>query len=284
MANGWADLGAALAGGGAQSRDVYNETLESGARVASLLATAKIKRDEAMKREQFRDALTATGVAPEQANLLSTAFGAGYNPEQLSGYQSDQQEIGFHDQAASRAGAGDFTGANAALMGLADRPQDLAKVQGDTLLGNVFREGGMSMGPTEVGAAKMRADDALASQRQAHAGLYSTQSAAGGWKPGTSGPMDAQTKIDWIMAQANEKIAEGQTPEYVDAWVRNEMAESGISPEPVTGGLESALLGEAVVAPAVVAPQSNAPYPDGTRLKGKDGRNYVVVNGQPVPE
>ncbi|MFN7883011.1 MAG: hypothetical protein ACK5PF_08370, partial [bacterium] len=26
-----------------------------------------------------------------------------------------------------------------------------------------------------------------------------------------------------------------------------------------------------------------APYPDGTRLKGKDGKTYVVQNGKPVP-
>jgi len=29
--------------------------------------------------------------------------------------------------------------------------------------------------------------------------------------------------------------------------------------------------------------QSKSPYPEGTRLKGKDGRNYIVKNGAPVP-
>lgn len=32
------------------------------------------------------------------------------------------------------------------------------------------------------------------------------------------------------------------------------------------------------------APRNGAPYPDGTRLRGKDGRMYVVRNGVPVPE
>lgn len=30
--------------------------------------------------------------------------------------------------------------------------------------------------------------------------------------------------------------------------------------------------------------RNGAPYPDGTRLRGKDGRMYVVRNGVPVPE
>jgi hypothetical protein len=29
--------------------------------------------------------------------------------------------------------------------------------------------------------------------------------------------------------------------------------------------------------------QQAAPYQEGQRLKGKDGKNYVVRNGQPVP-
>jgi hypothetical protein len=32
------------------------------------------------------------------------------------------------------------------------------------------------------------------------------------------------------------------------------------------------------------APRNGAPYPDGTRLRGKDGKMYVVRNGVPVPE
>lgn len=32
------------------------------------------------------------------------------------------------------------------------------------------------------------------------------------------------------------------------------------------------------------AKKSDAPYPDGTRLRGKDGKMYIVKNGKPVPE
>lgn len=36
--------------------------------------------------------------------------------------------------------------------------------------------------------------------------------------------------------------------------------------------------------PTVSTPSSRSPYPDGTRLMGKDGRRYVVKGGLPVPE
>lgn len=188
--DGWAKLGGLF--GGDQTQQAYNRGRESAARVETLLMTAKEKRDQAMARERYRDDMIAAGVPAERATLLSTAFAAGYNPEQMSGYLGDVQEQGFRQDAVSRAQVGDFTGANANLFGVASGPQELAKVQGDILLGNVFKEGGASMGPTQVGAADIRAADALAAERGAgrienlaQANLYNTQAAVGGFNPRT---------------------------------------------------------------------------------------------------
>lgn len=52
------------------------------------------------------------------------------------------------------------------------------------------------------------------------------------------------------------------------------------------GGRQSAsgLGGQPPARPAPAPASSAAPYPDGTELRGPDGRTYIVRNGQPVPK
>lgn len=63
------------------------------------------------------------------------------------------------------------------------------------------------------------------------------------------------------------------------AWRRQEAQR--IANEERAGG-KGGIVNNAAKPPATAAPTSKAPYPDGTKLKGKDGKTYIVKNGKPV--
>ncbi|HEL3246081.1 TPA: hypothetical protein UMF60_000519 [Stenotrophomonas maltophilia] len=199
--NGWASLGQAFAGGGAGQERAYQAGQTRAAQLATLLAGAQIKRDEAMARDQFQASLADAGYAPEQASVLSNAFRAGFNPTQLSGYRGDLQEQDFRQGAVARSLAGDFGGGNAYLMGVANGPVELAAIQGQNLINNRLLPGGGGVSTTEQGragmladAARARASDASAASSFASAartrqamGIDGAQFAlqrAGQWNPG----------------------------------------------------------------------------------------------------
>lgn len=199
--NGWASLGQAFAGGGAGQHRAYQAGQTRAAQLATLLAGAQIKRDEAMARDQFQASLGDAGYAPEQASLLANAFRAGFNPTQLSGYRGDVQEQDFRQGAVARSLAGDFGGGNAYLMGVANGPVELAAIQGQNLINNRLLPGGGGVSTTDQGrasiaadAARARASDASAASsyataaktRQAMAldGQQHALSVAGQWNPG----------------------------------------------------------------------------------------------------
>lgn len=199
--NGWASLGQAFAGGGAGQDRAYQAGQTRAAQLATLLAGAQIKRDEAMARDQFQASLGDAGYAPEQASLLANAFRAGFNPTQLSGYRGDVQEQDFRQGAVARSLAGDFGGGNAYLMGVANGPIELAAIQGQNLINNRLLPGGGGISTTDQGrasiaadAARARASDASAASsyataaktRQAMAldGQQHALSVAGRWNPG----------------------------------------------------------------------------------------------------
>ena len=167
--NGWATLGEAFAGGGDRNDRAYQQGQGRAAQLASLLAGAQIKRDEAMAREQLQESLTGAGVAPEQAGLLSTALRGGFNPAQISGYQGEVQEQGFRGDAVARALAGDWGGSNANLMGVANGPVDLASIQGQNLITNRLLPGGGGISTTEQGRAGIAADAARSAAAYASA-------------------------------------------------------------------------------------------------------------------
>ncbi len=200
---GWDELGRALAGG-MNTDDAYMRGQSRAAQVDRLIADARIKKSEAEARANMPGALVKLNAPAD----LATLFAAGIDPRQLSGYTGDLQEQGFRGDAASRALAGDWGGANAALMGIANGPQQLAKIEGQNLLGNVFLEGGGGVTTTEQGrasiaanAARARASDASAASSYASADSTRRRAAiaenqfalqrAGQWNPGGAGGGDA---------------------------------------------------------------------------------------------
>lgn len=196
---GWDELGRVL-GGGLNTEAAYQRGQTRAAQLEGLIAQARIKKSEADARANLPGALTKLDAPAD----LATLFAAGIDPRQLSGYTKEVQEQGFRGDAASRALAGDWGGANAALMGVASGPQQLAKIEGQNLLSNVFLEGGGGISTTEQGRADIRQSDASAAASRAsaansyasadstrrRAALAENQFAlqrAGQWNPGGAG-------------------------------------------------------------------------------------------------
>jgi len=164
--NGWASLGQAFAGGGAGQERAYQAGQTRAAQLATLLAGAQIKRDEAMARDQAEAAYAAAGLTPEQARAAATAQRAGFNPAQASGYSGDMQLQDIRDRALN---ATNWNDRNALLAVLEGKPVQLAGISDQNLINNRYVEGGGGISTTEQGRAKMLADAARARASDASA-------------------------------------------------------------------------------------------------------------------
>lgn len=165
---GFRDLGAALFGGGGRTQAAYQEGARGAAQTDLLLSQAKIKRDEAMKRSQLTEQLTAAGIPPEQASMLSTALGAGYNPEQISGYRGDVQKQGIIDESLGAARGGNIDLLNNLATVLEGKPRERTQItQGMAF--DPYAAPGQVMQTTPVGGADIAATLALGRERDAGA-------------------------------------------------------------------------------------------------------------------
>lgn len=167
--NGWASLGEAFAGGGARNDRAYQQGQGRAAQLASLIAGAQVKRDEALAREQLQSSIGGVVADPAQANFLSAALRSGLDPTKVTGYTGDVQEQGFRGDAVARALAGNWGGANANLMGVASGPVDLASIQGQNLINNRLLPGGGGISTTDQGRASIGADQARSAASYASA-------------------------------------------------------------------------------------------------------------------
>lgn len=193
MANGWADLGRALAGG-SDTTAAYQRGVAQQAEVERLVAEARIKKSEIDSRMRAPGALVALG-AP--ADLATLAF-AGIDPTKISGYTGQMQEQGFRGDAVARALAGDFDGANANLFGVANGPQALASIQDQNLINNQFLAGGGGVSTTDQGRATIRQRDAAAAaSRASAASSYATADATRRRLAIAEGQFDLQRRGMW---------------------------------------------------------------------------------------
>lgn len=246
--NGWASLGAAFAGNGSLVQDAYERGQTNAARVAGLIADARNKRDEAMARDQLEQSLVSAGGTPAQAGLIATALRGGFDPTKISGYQGDIQEQGFRGDAVARALAGDWGGANATLVGVANGPVELASVQGQNLIANRYLPGGGGISTTEQGRAAMAADAAQAANAYASAartrqnmGIDAAQFAlqrSGRWDP------DGSAKA--AGAPGGLKLSEGQSKDvlyYTRGNEANKLLDTLDKNLTATGGQQGAVRG-----------------------------------------
>lgn len=164
MPTGWERLGEAFGSMGSARDRAYRDRLAANLTLGQKEATLKRDRMEVEGLEKLSDAYVAAGHAPAEADLLAknawAKSGSDYAASML-GRQRDQ-EARQRLAVVEAAKSGDWGLANAIAMGYASGPQELAKVEGDILLGNRFVPGGDPRGATAIGQSRIRKDDAAA--------------------------------------------------------------------------------------------------------------------------
>lgn len=164
---GYANLGEAIFGRN-NRQGAYNQGAQQAAQLELVLAKARQEVDQARKRAQYREALIQGGVDPQQAAILDATFGSGYNPEQMSGYQTDQQRIGLTGEAAGFARGGDIDTMNNLLTVIDGKPRVRTNItQG--MAYDPYAAPQQAMQTTPVGLADIAATAALGRQRDAAA-------------------------------------------------------------------------------------------------------------------
>lgn len=165
---GWQNFGKLL-GGGVNTETAYQRGQTKAAQLENLIAQARIKKSEADAIANMPGALVKLNAPAD----LATLFAAGIDPKQLSGYTGDMQ---LQDIRSRALDAPDWNARNELLAVLEGKPVQLAKVEDQNLLSNVFQEGGGGITTTEQGrasiaanAARARASDASAASSYASA-------------------------------------------------------------------------------------------------------------------
>jgi len=164
---GFRDMGSVLFGG-ADTRGAYNKGAQGAAELETLLAKARMAKDQAMKRSEFRQTLIDNGVAPEVASIADVAFGAGYNPENFSSYQLGQQKFGLTNEAAGLARDGNVTGMNNILSVIKGDPRPQTSIVDKTMF-NAYDTPDQTVQTTPMGLADIVATQALGRARDASA-------------------------------------------------------------------------------------------------------------------
>ena len=187
-----------------------------------------------------------SGDKAAQARLGEAVLRSSRNPNlrNITGGFADFDAAGYRRAAVERATLGDMAGANAQLVGLATGPLKVNAIDGGYQL-NPYEVGGAAVAtPGELANVALRqarvgTEGARQGELGARAELSRVKAAAGGFAPSRTGgrgkelsPAEAATKQQWILAQANKKIADGEPAEFVEAWIANEMVKAGMEPEP----------------------------------------------------
>jgi hypothetical protein len=210
------EIGKALFG---STQASYDKGAHNAVTLQSALLDARKKRREEMAAEGVREKMIAAGIPPDKADLLSTMFGAGYNPTQLSGYQADEQGVGFRnelmDMVRGGAGIGEI---NPGLAVIDGKPVQLQRSMGQGVYTPNAYDPTSEPQTNELGDALVGAADALAGQRAAtgQAALIRANRppAAKAPRAAASHPEDA------IIQQARERIAAGADPQTVANYLR----------------------------------------------------------------
>lgn len=165
---GFADLGQVIAGGGAGSRDAYMKGAGQAASLETSLANARIKRDEALQREKLRERLAASGVPPEQADLLETVIRGGMGSDFSAGMTGlgTQQRNNYRDQAVTAGQGGDLDLMNVLLAGVQGTPMTTTQVDEGYVV-NPHGSPDQTLGITEGELADIGANKALTTAREA---------------------------------------------------------------------------------------------------------------------
>ncbi|WP_141057082.1 hypothetical protein [Stenotrophomonas rhizophila] len=167
-------LGGALFG---STQDTYTDQLGRTYKVEQALQEARRARSQAVLASQINEQRALVnpdlvsgvlgGDDTARATLASIALLA--NDKFDAGQLNDVLGAAARSSARDAALGGNWEGANANLMAVANGPQELGAVQGQNLLQNRFKEGGGGISTTEQGRAGIAADAARAASSYASA-------------------------------------------------------------------------------------------------------------------
>lgn len=167
-------LGTAIFG---STQDTYTNQLGRQYQVEQALQQARQARSKAILAQQVNDqrALITPDLlgsyrgGDEGATNQLIAAGLLGRDDLNFDVLGDIEGATYRRNAAQKATLGDWNGANASLMGVANGPQVLGSVEGQNLLNNRFLEGGGGITTTEQGQAGIAADRARARASDASA-------------------------------------------------------------------------------------------------------------------
>lgn len=264
--NGFFDFGAAL--GGHDTSKIEQEAIRGVAGMESALIKAKKESDELNAIQEMRQTLIDNDVPEEQANIVSTLMRAGKNPEQLSGYQLDQQTMGFRDSAMDQAVEGDIDAMNPILSVLAQRPLTQNKIEGNTIINPFMSDANPRT--TEIGDSVIETNEARAAKALRAPAPRASRPGRPTRDPVTSTAQQAiQNKYRRLMAE------DGADRAALSAAMQAEL-DAVTAPQDITSMLADPVQLEAPVAAPVAAPPRGKP----TEQKTIGGKLYSKINGQ----
>lgn len=272
MNSGFFDFGKAIGGGGLDIDKIERETVRDVASMESALARAKKERDEYNASQEIKQELIDNGLPETEASMVSTLFRAGKNPEQFSGYQMDQQTMGFRDDAAAAiTDDGNLDLANQMISIAANKPLVQNKVEGNTIINPYAADANART--TEVGQSQIRANDA----RAAAAG----RPRAGAAPRAARDPIKEKLANEIISRYGKQMALEGADVGRLTMQRDKELAALGLGPlvapgtEPgivdIISGLNAGTMTEEQAATDLDVPEMRVT---------KGGKSYVKINGQ----
>lgn len=166
--NGWASLGEAFAGGGAGQDRAYQAGQTRAAQLATLLAGAQIKRDEAMARDQAESSYIGMGMSPEQARAAAVSLRAGWNPKDVTDYSRGALLNALQSEAAGAARDDNARLMNNLLTVYEGKPRQTVNLSDGTLY-DPYGSVGQTVNTTPVGQSTIGQRDASAAASYASA-------------------------------------------------------------------------------------------------------------------
>jgi len=161
--------GMTLAGAFGNGDDVYQRQMSQSAQMESLLAQARMRRDQERARAELGETLRTLGHDPALAGVMN----AGHDPGQISRYGGDMQIQRFRQGALNEALNGNLPRSNAYLAAIEGKPLPLTKIEGNSIVNPYALDG--YQGPTDIGQSQIGHHNAQASAATALAGLRHTQ-------------------------------------------------------------------------------------------------------------
>lgn len=203
--NGWASLGAALAGNDVKQRALYEQGATGVARLEGLLSEARRRRDEEAGYAGITpEAISAANANPSQASdLLAAMFHAGADPQRLSGYQREALGTTIQQDAYDRARNGaQVADLNPLLAVFNGKPVEVSTVKDGVSYNAYATPDQNTFTPTQVGLAEIMQKGAQAEASRASAANSYASAAKTRGEMGSGGPVVGGGRAaDWSIQQ-----------------------------------------------------------------------------------